>query len=547
MSLYALIAFVQVCVSPPDTLHSSLPKFGGLFGVAVAQWGDRIVVGANREFASQGSGAVYVFELSSGSWLEQARLEWPTLLSSPAELGSSVACDGSRIVAGAPDASAGNGYYGQAIVWRQSGTSWVVEVELGAPQDPGEALRPTREFGRAVALSGDTVLIGAPGLGTTSTPTRGSVFVYRRSGQSWSLEATLQASDSSLGDHFGGWVALEGDLAVIGAANAPGQETDAGAAYVFTRSGSTWTQQQKLAASDGKTGDAFGVVLALDGDTLVITATRRAHFYADTRAAYVFELSGGSWVERQLLLPADPVYGAKLFGSSIALEGDVLLVGAPMQFTQLPLGGGFHLFTDTPNGWIEHLQISAPGARGADQVGRSLSVQGSRLVVGAGQFDGGVVNSGAAFVYTLQASNPVPTYYCSAKQDSQGCTPIIHHDGMPSVSAAVGGYHVSAHLVRVKTAGAFLYSLTGASAAPFAGGTLCIAPPLKRTGGMTSGGTVGCYGAFAFDFQARIASGIDPALVPGQDVWFQYWYRDSGGPPGQEVGLTAAIHAQICP
>ncbi len=182
----------------------------------------------------------------------------------------------------------------------------------------------TDRFGISVAISGDTAVIGAFFDDVGAGVFQGSVYVFTRNGATWTQQQHLVASDGAAGDQFGVRVALDGDTAVVGAYIAGNQ----GSAYVFTRSGTTWTQQQKLVASDGAAGDRFGRSVALDGDTAVVGANRDAvGATGDQGSAYVFTRSGTTWTEQQHLVASDGAAGDQ-FGVGVALDGNTAVVGA---------------------------------------------------------------------------------------------------------------------------------------------------------------------------------------------------------------------------
>ncbi|MSQ08671.1 MAG: hypothetical protein EXR44_05165, partial [Dehalococcoidia bacterium] len=172
-------------------------------------------------------------------------------------------------------------------------------------------------FGYSVAVSGDTAVVGAWG----DDSAKGSAYVFTRSGSTWTQQQKLTASDGAAIDYFGYSVAVSGDTAVVGAY---GDDSYKGSAYVFTRSGSTWTQQQKLTASDGAANDYFGGSVAVSGDTAVVGA------YGDDSekgSAYVFTRSGSTWTQQQKLTASDGAAN-DFFGWSVAVSGDTAVVGA---------------------------------------------------------------------------------------------------------------------------------------------------------------------------------------------------------------------------
>ena len=155
------------------------------------------------------------------------------------------------------------------------------------------------QFGVSVALDGDTALVGASLANVGANGDQGAAYVFIRTGSGWTEQARLTAADGASGDHFGTAVAVEGDTAIVGASLANGSSgTDQGAAYVFSRSGTAWTQQDKLTADDGAEWDQFGISVALSGDTALVGAN-----FVDIGgneaegAAYVFTRSGAAWTQ----------------------------------------------------------------------------------------------------------------------------------------------------------------------------------------------------------------------------------------------------------
>jgi hypothetical protein len=154
---------------------------------------------------------------------------------------------------------------------------------------------------------------------------------------------------------------------------------------------------------------------------------------------------------------------------------------------------------------------------------------------------------GLADVYVREC--PLPTTYCTAKVNSRGCLPAILPSGVPAASAP-SGFTVDGQSVLNNTAGMLVYSTAGAAAIPFAGGTLCLQAPRRRTPAQPSGGAttgVDCSGRFSIDFNAWIATGVNPSLLAGVNVWAQYWSRDPGFSAPNNVSLTDAVSFTIGP
>ena len=181
-------------------------------------------------------------------------------------------------------------------------------------------------FGGSVAVDGDTAVIGALQADGNVGGT-GAAFVFLRNAGVWTEQAKLSAIDGAASDGFGGSVALEGDTVVIGAIFHDDNGSNSGAAYVFTRSAGVWTEQAKLTASDGAASDLFGRSVAVDGDTAVIGADDDDDNGTNSGSAYVFIRSGITWTEQQKLAASD---GAPFdrFGESVAVSGTTVVIGA---------------------------------------------------------------------------------------------------------------------------------------------------------------------------------------------------------------------------
>ena len=183
-------------------------------------------------------------------------------------------------------------------------------------------------FGDSVAISNDTVVVGAPH--STRTPEIGSAYVYVRSKNGdWTEHAKLTASDGLIGDAFGRSVACDVDTIVIGAPfdDRSGGDVSNGGAYVFIRSNNgDWTEIVKLSASDGAFDDSFGSSVAIDGDTIVIGANQVADESKNGRA-YVYTRSGGIWTEQTILAASNGASDDR-FGGAVAVDGGNIVVGA---------------------------------------------------------------------------------------------------------------------------------------------------------------------------------------------------------------------------
>jgi hypothetical protein len=275
-----------------------------------------------------------------------------------------------------------------------TGVSMAVPRQQGSDDDPGVLIpatptfiasdgTPDDYFGRALAISGETVLIGANGKDNTD----GGVYVFTRSGINWAEQQELRGSDVSFQDLFGSAVAISGETAII---SAYGKTNGQGAVYVFTRTDGIWSEQQKLTASDAAIGDYFGVTLAMSGDTIAIGTTNKDDSQG---AVYIFTRTNGIWAEQQKLSASDAV-PRDFFGISVALTDDTLLIGASGKNN---LQGAVYVFTRTNGIWSENQLLTASDAAFPDLFGYRVAISGDTVVIGA---TGKNNRQGQAYIFT---------------------------------------------------------------------------------------------------------------------------------------------------
>jgi hypothetical protein len=346
---------------------------GDKFGAAIAIDRNTVVVGAGGKNST--TGAAFVFVLSGGVWSQQAELTASDGASGDA-FGYSVAISGSTIVVGAPF---GNSSTGAAYVFVGSGGIWSQQAKLTAADGAAGDY-----FGRSVAVSGSTALVGAPDKRSNT----GAAYVFVGSGGIWSQRAKLTASDGVRNSLFAESVAVTGSTAVLGAG---GRDSGTGAAYVFVRSGGTWSQQADLTASDATKGESFGESAALSGSTAVVGAPTQP-FGTSTGAAYVFVGSGGIWSQQAKLTGSDGATG-DLFGSSVAVSGTTAVVGA---FGKSSSMGAAYVFVASGTVWTQQAELTASDGAGGDDFGYSMGISRSTLVVGAPTKN---LTTGAVYVF----------------------------------------------------------------------------------------------------------------------------------------------------
>jgi uncharacterized repeat protein (TIGR01451 family) len=367
-----------------------------LFGVSVSVFADTAVVGAYLD--DQAVGSAYVFVRAGAVWTQQQKLG-PSSPGFGGLFGGSVSIDGDTVVIGAQDEDTPGGVNaGAAYVFTRSGTSWTQQQRLLAGDGAFGDF-----FGVSVSISADTVVVGADWDDTASGAESGSAYVFVRSGTIWTEQQKLLASDAAADDHFGGAVAVSHDTVVVGAGFADAAAgVNAGAAYVFVRSGATWSQQQKLVPADGAAHDWFGYSVSVSTDTVAAGAPLADNQgLLDVGSAYLFVRSGTTWAEQQEVLPSpgpDSPVGDR-FGRAVGVDGDTLVVGA--DFDSIPTGqqGSVYVFVRSGTVWTEQQKLFASDGATNDQFGYSVSVSGDTLVVGAYGHDTAPGQTGAAYVF----------------------------------------------------------------------------------------------------------------------------------------------------
>ena len=254
-------------------------------------------------------------------------------------------------------------------------------------------------FGYSVAVDGDTAVIGAYGDGNYGTNS-GSAYVFSRSGSTWVQQAKLTAPDGASGDFFGVSVAVDGDTAVIGAHYDEDNGPGSGSAYVFSRISGTWAQQAKLKAPNWAAGSLFGYSVAVDGDTAVIGAYGDYYYGTNSGAAYVFSRSGSTW-EQQAKITAPGGAANQYFGLSVAVDGDTAVIGAFGDGNYFNSGAAY-VFSRSGGIWLQQAKLTASDEAAGDYFGWSVAVDGNTAaVIGVRYDDDKGTSSGSAYVFSL--------------------------------------------------------------------------------------------------------------------------------------------------
>ncbi len=308
--------------------------------------------------------------------------------------GWSVAVSGKHVIVGSPKVDDKGPNTGAVYPYLRRGNTWkaaepvkIFPIRSGARD----------EFGSSVALNGDTAIIGAPG----NEKGTGAVFVftYNPDAGRWQQQVKLTAQDKASGDQFGWSVAIDGNVAVIGARFDDDHGKSSGSAYIFVRSGETWIQQAKLTANDGAASDNFGQFVSVSEDFAIVGAPKHAHAgLKQSGAAYIFGRNGERW-EQQAKLTANDPSAKDQFGVSVSISGDAAIVGVPFKDSNTSDTGAAYVFNRNGDTWLQHTKLTAKDADEQDQFGNAVSIFHNIALVGA-KFDDELGNdAGAAYSF----------------------------------------------------------------------------------------------------------------------------------------------------
>lgn len=434
-------------------------------GAGARSFGNRVAISGDTAAVSgsSGRGGVYVFRRSGGTWVFEA-----TLVGEETEAGDSfgfsLAMDGDTIVVGAygesssarsvngdaTDNSASDA--GAAYVFVREGTVWTQQAYLKASNaDAGD------RFGESIGISGDTVIVGAGfetstarGVNGDATDNNGSetgaAYIFVRNQTAWTQQAYLKASNTDDFDLFGYLVAIDRDTAVAcspfessAATGVNGDQNDnsgggSGACYAFVRDGTTWAQQAYIKSFTAESGDDFGWAVAVDDDTLAVGARREDSSATGVNgdrsdngasasgAVFVYARNGTSW-SNQAYLKASNTGASDSFGTSVAIDGDAIGVGAPGEGSvAVGVGGNQSDNTQAGSGaayaflrvggiWSQRAYLKASNTNAGDRFGGHVALDGDDIIVGASgedssaagvdgdQNDNSAESAGAAYVF----------------------------------------------------------------------------------------------------------------------------------------------------
>lgn len=400
--LGALVLTASVATFPSaqcelDSLQVESPVTGGVFGDAVSIDGTRALIGASLE---NGSGAAYIFDRVDGAWSESIRLQPTPAPAAGDSFGFRVALEGDTAVVGSLLEDGAGEDAGAAYVFEFDGELWSQVATLrGSDALPGDL------FSIGLDIQGDRIAVGAcQFFGFLATGVgRGKGYIFERQDGNWVEQHINTAADGAHGDRFAVNLAIDGKRILYGAED---DDSGAGSAYIFEYEAGAWIERQKLPHPAAAAGDQFGVAVALDGDLALIGAHNADAAGIDSGTAYVYRRGQAQWQFDSELLPSAATFGSAV-GRSVALSLGMAVVGAPDDTNLGP--GSVHVFARNHGTWVEMPELAAAGTENGSSYGDSLSARDNLLMVGS---PGDLAGAGRAVTFRMALPPRVTKYGC---------------------------------------------------------------------------------------------------------------------------------------
>jgi hypothetical protein len=372
------------------------------FGTSVCIAGDYAVAGAPGD--NERAGSAYVFARTGSTWVQQAKL----MHSDPAEgdnFGASVSISSDYIIVGAPKDDNDSG---SAYIFAKPASGWTDMTETAKLTGLGY-----NNFGSSVSISGNFAIVGAPWNNDQGSRS-GKVYLFEKPATGWTdmtETAKLTANDGASYDYFGSNVAISGDTIVVSAFGNDDNGSGSGSAYIFEKPATGWTdmvETAKLTASDASSGDTFGNSVSIAGDSVIIGAHQDDDNGTDSGAAYIFEKPITGWTDmtETAKLTASDASSGDTFGNSVSIAEDKAIVGSINDDSNGTDSGSAYIFEKPASGWtdmVETTKVVPIDGSESDNFGRSVSISSDFAIVGSeGDIPQGA--TGSAYIYNLNTS-----------------------------------------------------------------------------------------------------------------------------------------------
>lgn len=417
---------IKVCASDREANDN--------YSFSVAIDGDYAIVGAYQEDEDtlneatlSNAGSAYIYKNEAGTWVEMQKIV-ASDRSSIDNFGYSVAINGDYVIVGAyqedNDVVGGNtmSNSGSAYIFKNIAGEWTEMQKIVASD------RNTDDFfGASVSISGEYAVIGAyqedeNASGNSTMSNSGSAYIFHNVSDTWSEVQKIVASDRSAVDYFGLSVSMSGDYLIVGAysedENVAGSATlnNAGSAYIFKNNAGTWAQSQKIVASDRGAEDFFGYSVSISGNVAIVGAYQEDHNtsgsanLANSGSAYIYTRNGSTWTQSQKLVASDRDEGDQ-FGYAVSICGDYAIVGSSLEDEDISgensffNAGSAYIYKNVAGSWSQAQKIVPSDRANSDLFGTSVAIGNYYTICGAYQEDhdaiGGsaLANPGSAYIF----------------------------------------------------------------------------------------------------------------------------------------------------
>jgi len=355
------------------------------FGRSVSLSGDYAIIGAHKDDdCGNNSGSAYIFHKNEGIWVEQAKL-----IASDGGQNEHFSCYSVSIsddyaVISAPYASDELENSGAAYVFHRTGNIWSEQAKLVASDGMDYDY-----FGRAVSISGDYIAITARS--SIENVIYPSAYIFHKSGEIWTEQAKLIASDNADYTSYGNTISISNNSVLLGSCADDENGEYSGAAYVFTRTGNTWSEQAKLIASDGESVIYFGYSVSISDNYAVVGSNFDG-------SAYIFYREGSTWTE-QVKLTASNGETNNYFGCSVCISGESIIIGSYYDNDEGNMAGAAYLFHNDGINWIEQVKLTASDSESGDLFGVSVALDNESALIGASHNDDNGSCSGSSYFF----------------------------------------------------------------------------------------------------------------------------------------------------
>ncbi|MFH1195170.1 MAG: T9SS type A sorting domain-containing protein [bacterium] len=385
----SLSAQTEVKILPADGTA------GDEFGYEISTYGNYSIIGSLRDDdKGENSGSAYIYLKSGDTIAQEAKLTASDGVAG-ATFGKSVSIYGTDVVVGSPWRNIYGTNSGGTYAFRKNGSVW----EQTANLFPADGLQADDHFGWSVSIYGNYLVTSSMKDGDLA-PYAGAIYFFRKETDNWIQMGKHMANDGDFGDQFGRSVSMYGDYCAVGSPYNLGNGTYCGAVYIFKRYTDAWFQLTKIVPETGESGDDFGLCVSLYDDVLAISANKDDDLGSDAGAVYVYQRSGDSFTFDQKLTYSLGSAG-DYFGTRPTVYDDKIIVGAPQSNAKSGTKGFAVVYNKIGDDWVEGLHIQASDGQNNDSFGWATSLAQNYAVIGAKFDDDNGTNSGSAFLYLL--------------------------------------------------------------------------------------------------------------------------------------------------